>query len=140
MPQVQSHGGMSLIINGERVQGFADEDPPVEYDAPSLYEETRGADGALYVRGTNNPGGSLTVKLLPTSKDTARFMRYRARIQAGEDVPINGFYGDPRLGMSAEMDGGFLMTAPQGVIPPGTTAEFVFIFERITPNYDDVQL
>ena len=134
MPEPQSHGGMNLIWDGERVTEFADEDPPVEFEPMTLGETTRGMDGAMYIRGTNQVGTRMTVKLLPTAKQVKKWMLEHARIQNGDWLRHRGSYGDPRLGTSTQIEGAYMVGAP-AAIPPGVTAEFIFECERVIPDY-----
>ena len=135
MPEPQSHGGMNLILNGERITEFADEDPPVELGERTTMETTRGMDGALYGRGTNQLGVTLTVKLLPTAKQVKKWMEVVARSLNHEFIVFRGSYSDPRLGYVYHLEGGFLVSHSSGIGTPGVTAEFVFDFERVIPDY-----
>ena len=140
MPQPQSHGGMDLIIDGERVTELADEDPPIEIGERVVRETTRGMDGAMYVRGTNQVGATLTVKLLPTATQVKKWMQELALIQNGEDGIVHrGSYGDPRLGYTQQLEGVYLISVSAGAGTPGVTVEFVFDCERIIVDYDNAR-
>ncbi len=127
-----------LILNGVRITGFSDDDPPVELPDIELAEETFGQDGTMYVRGTAKQGGEVMVKLLPTSPQTKWLMRKHAEIQSGARVEWEGTYGDPTLNYKTLLRGGVLKSAPPG-ISPGKNAEFTFVFEQLIPQFDSAR-
>lgn len=126
---------LDLVLNGIRFEGYADEDPPVDFDAIEVATVTRGKDGTMYSMGTGMQGGRVTVKLLPTSPTTARLIQLHSQIQRGGKITWRGTYGDPDLNIFTQLEGGVLVEAPPAV-SPGKTAEFVFEFERAVPLFD----
>ena len=135
MPTELSHAHHILIINGERVTGLSDDDPPVEFDRIPLSEIKWGQDGTMYVHGTARKGGMMTVKLLPTSEWAKKFQRWTAQVQAGSRLDFTGRYGDNELGLGVSLDGGKITEIPPSVVP-NQTFEVSLAFERITPNAD----
>ena len=137
MPAViMSNLSQVLIINGERVTGLAEDDPPVEMPEIELYSEKFGQDGTMYVMTTSRRGGEVVVKLAPSSPFVKKWLGLHARILSGERIPISGEYGDPGLKFSSLLRNGVMKQSPSGV-SPGKTAEFTFVFEEIIPNYDN---
>ena len=67
MAQLESYAHLECIINGFRFSGWADEDPPFEFDFEESSERTRGADGGLYALGMPTYGGTWTFKVFPTA-------------------------------------------------------------------------
>lgn len=136
MPNYLTNRHSQLIMNGERVQGLSDDNPPIELPSISLVEAVFGNDGTMYARGTAIRGGEVTVHLLPTSTTAKDWLRRHAEIQNGARIIWNGIYTDPELGYDTELRGGYLMTAPTGSVP-GANLDFVFVFEEVIPNYDN---
>lgn len=135
MPTQLSSVHHELILNGHRVEGYADESPPVELETVMLAEVKRGKDGTMYSMGTGSRGASITVKLLPTSRSSAFFLRAHARIQQGAVIEWKGSYGDPELGFSTNLRGGVMTECPPGVTPDATV-EIKFEFEECIPDFD----
>ena len=131
-----SHQHISLILNGTRVTGFADDDQPVEFDPIELVQERWGDDGTLYLRGTARRGTMMTVKLLPTSPQVSIWLREFARIQRGEAVGFAGSYGDISRNFATLLRGGALKRVPPAVTPGGNM-EFQFVFEETVPEHDN---
>lgn len=137
MPNQTSHKHFFLIMNGERVEGLSDDDPPIEFEDIDYNEEVYGMDGTMYTKATNRRGAPMTVKLLPTSTTAAKWMQRQADIQNGAQLGWEGSYGNPALGAVTELRGGVLKTAPPALVP-GTNPNFVFVFEETEPQYDAV--
>ena len=57
MAQLESFAHLELILNGFRFSGWADEDPPFEFDFEESSERTRGADGGLYALAPADQAG-----------------------------------------------------------------------------------
>ena len=132
----QSHRDIVFILDGHRVTGFAEDDPPVDFPAIELLTEKYGQDGQMYVMSTARRGGQFTVKLLPTSPTTKLWMRHHAEIQNGAIKNYAGSYADPNLDYDTLIRGAKLKTAPSTVVP-GVTAEFVFVAQELIPEFDN---
>lgn len=124
-----------LIINGERVTGFSEDDVPVELPDIDLSEAIFGQDGTMYTSGTAIIGGEVMVRLLPTSPAIPRFLRFHSEIQQGARIDFEGSWADPDLGYSTLMQGGVLRVCPPG-ISPNKTFEMTFDFEKLIPQFD----
>jgi len=135
MPTQLSNVHHKLVLNGHVVQGFSEDDPPVEFDAVTLAEITRGRDGTMYSMSTGMRGTAMTVKLLPTAPSVPFFMRAHAQIQQGTVIDWSGSYGDSALGASCTMTGGVMVECPPA-ISPGKTFEVKFEFEQTIPDFD----
>lgn len=127
---------MPLEINGHRVTGYASDEPPFDPETVQWIEDEFGPDGTLYGRLTGRRGGSVMLKLQPTSPSTQFFLRDVARIQNRERVFYEGSIGDPVLDFSVELKGG-MMRSSHPFSVPGKTFEIEFVFEEIIPNYDN---
>ncbi len=139
MTTQHSHLHSQLIINGELVAGYSEDDPPVEFESITHAEEMYGQDGTLYAKGTSRRGVTMTVKLLPSSTTAEKWMRRSAEISQGARLNWEGSYGDQALGTITALRGGFLKEAPVALVP-GQTAEFVFVWEESLPQFDGSNL
>ena len=133
-----SNSAIVFILNGHRFSGFADEDPPVDFEVPEIATANFGKDGGLYTNDTGKRGGELTVKLLPASPSTKWMMRNHSLIKTGSIIHWSGTYSDPNLSYHSVLRGGVLTKAPNAT-PPGQNAEFMFVFEEIIPDYDSAR-
>ena len=138
MPSQLSYLNQHLILNGERITGFADEEPAVDLPNIALSKTKRGPDGTMFVMGTGAKGGEVTVKLLPTSPSVKTFMRAHAEIQQGARIDFEGSFSDDELGFSMLLRGGVLVEAPPG-ITPDMNPHFKFDFEEAVPEFDGAQ-
>ncbi len=139
MPTQLTHAHQVLIMNGVRVTGLADDENPVELPSIVLAEVKFGKDGTMFPMGTSMQGGEVMVKLLPTSPQVKDWMRKHAQIQQGARINWSGSYGDSQLGYSTLLEGGVLTEAPSGITPGGSSVEFKFQFEQITPQFDQAK-
>lgn len=139
MPTEMGWRHITFTVNGERVTGFANEDPPVEFPDIDLIERTRGPDGTAHDLSTGTKGGEVMVKLLPTSRFVGVVLRWMARILNDEILDFEGSYADSRLGISSLLRGGKLIKCPPAVVP-GETFECTFDFEEIVPQADRHQV
>ena len=57
-----------------------------------------------------------------------------AEIQTGARIVWSGSIGDESMSFISLLRGGFLKSAPPGILP-AQTVEFTFIFEEITPDF-----
>ena len=130
-----SHINSVLTMNGTRVQGLSDDDLPVELPDIQLAEAKYGKDGTMYTIGSGMKGGDVIVRLLPSSRTGAEWIKMHAEIQSGEVIDWEGIWQDSHLGYSTLLRGGVLTTAPSGV-HPGKNLEFTFAFEEVLPQFD----
>ena len=135
MSQILSHLHVNVILNNERIVGFAETEQPVEFPTEELLSLKRGADGATY--GTDNAmfGGPVIFRLAPTSTGAKQFIRWRAmNDQAGRNgtakMIFNGSYSDTFQGRTARFSGGVLMSAPAMSVP-NTDYEAIIHFDLI---------
>ena len=141
MSQVLSRAQINLVVNGHLVEGYADEDRPVEFPTgDDMAEVSVGADGGVY--GTSVPmfGGPVAIRLQPASPSCQWFCNEKERWKQdnihGRPVTVyEGTYFDPAQGRSATLEGGILQQCPD-ISEPGQTFEVVIYFERITPDLD----
>ena len=140
MPELLSHRQTILMMDYGtglmKVQGFSDDDPPVELPDIPLLDETFGQDGTMYALGTSMQGGEVTVHLGPSSPTAVAWIRLLAQAQQGAVIEWNGTYDDVLNNYSTKFSGGFLKSGPPG-ITPGKNNDFVFVFEQITPHLDN---
>ena len=134
MPNQLSHLHSVLTINGSRVEGLAEGDPVTMPDI-TLFETKRGRDGTMYSQGTGAKGGEVMVKLLPSSRTAAAWLKLHAEIQAGTVIVFSGSWSDNQNGYSTLLRGGVLKSAPSG-LHPGQDASFTFDFEEVIPQTD----
>ena len=141
MAQLESFAHLELILNGFRFSGWADEDPPFEFDFEESSERTRGADGGLYALGMPTYGGTFTFKVFPTARrrngpcNRSRCARTLTRMGNPERI-YSGTLVNPGTGVSYRVDGGIIATFPAVAIP-GQTYEGMIDFEEITSLVDD---
>ena len=138
---ILSNAQISLVLNGVTIQGFADEDRPVEFPmSDDMIERKYGADGALY--GTTKPmyGGDLTIRLAPSSSSTAWFVKERIKWKNaqrdGTALPVyNGTFADEGQGRTATLTKGYMLRCAD-LPEAGITFEVVLAFESIIGNID----
>ena len=138
--QIQSFAHLDLIINGHRFVGWADEDPPIDWEFEDMNEVAHGADGGAYILSKPDLGGMMTVKLFATSPSTQwliqqRAMRDNALVDKSAITIYSGSFGDAVQGATWELSGGWLDNVPL-VAMPNVTFEARLGFERIVPNVD----
>ena len=140
MAQIESFAHIEIIINGWRFSGYADEDPPVEFEYESSSDRVIGADGGLYARGMPNYGGMFTFKMLPTSPTTQWAiqqgqLRKDSHMDGTPEILYSGTYVNPSTGVSYRMEGGVIDLFPATQVP-GVTYEGSIYFEVITSLVD----
>ena len=140
MAQLESFAHLECIINGFRFSGWADEDPPFEFDFDDSAEFTEGADGGMYVLGMPAFGGGFTFKMFSTSPVSQWAMQNeqirKDLIKSGTPArPYSGTLVNPGTGVSYRLDGGFIRKFPAVAIP-GQTYEGMLRFEEITSLVD----
>ena len=138
MPNILSDRHVECIINDHRIEGWADESPPIDFPEIEMIEAMYGRDGTLYGAETGRQGGEVTLKLLPASRSAIRFMRWFAERQRGGRITFEGTYGDNELGYSMQMKGGlFRMLRP--MIVSRQVVNVGLVFEQLIPNFDGVE-
>ena len=140
MAQLESFAHLELILNGFRFSGWADEDPPFEFDFEESSERTRGADGGLYALGMPTYGGTFTFKVFPSAPPAQwamqqEQMRKDAHKMGNPERIYAGTLVNPGTGVSYRVDGGIIATFP-AVAVPGQTYEGMIDFEEITSLVD----
>ena len=140
MAQIESYAHLEVIINGHRFTGWADEDPPFEFDFEESSERTRGSDGGLYALGLPVYGGTFTFKMFSTSPTTQwsiqnEQMRKDAHKSGGQERTYDGSLTNPGTGVSYQLKGGIIATLP-AVAVPGQTYEGMIDFEEIVSMVD----
>ena len=140
MASIESFAHIECIINGFRFTGWADEDPPYEFEYESSSTRTRGPDGGLYALGLTMYGGMWTFKMMPNSPTTQWAIQQE---QMRKDAHVNGspfrYYEgtiiDSVQGVSFRLEGGIIDIFPATKIP-GVTYEGTIDFEKITSLVD----
>lgn len=136
MTVIQSHRHITCILNGRRIGGWANENPPYEFvDVPELTEVEEGPDGTMHAMDTGKQGGGFMLKLLSSSQDAAWFLQRRAARNRGERLIYNGSLGDSEQGFSAQMQRGVLVVCPPGIVP-GQVFEVTLRFQEIQSSAD----
>ena len=140
MSQFLSHAHVELIINGHRFVGWAEDDPPYEWEFEDAAEFKEGQDGGLYGIGNPRLGGVLTFKLQPASPSTQWSMqqeqlRKNAHIEKSALRVYAGSFSDPVQSVSWQLEGGVIQMLPATRVP-NQTYEGKIRFEKITANVD----
>ena len=138
MPTILSFEHIKLTLNGHTFQGWANEDPPVEFPDIEFLETDWGKDGTLYASNTAIRGGEVMVKLLPSSRSTKKVLNWVSERQRGKRLSFKGTFSDPELGFTVTLRGGLLTQAAAAAVPD-KTYEATFTFEEILPNYNTAQ-
>ena len=140
MAQIQSFAHIELILNGHRFTGWANEDPPLEFEQEPSSERSHGADGGLYAKGMPIYGNVMTFKMFPTSPTTQwaiqqEQLRKDSHFMGTQQIYYAGTYADPVLGVSYRLEGGIIDLFP-AVQVPGLTYEGSVEFEVVTSLVD----
>ena len=140
MPAQESFSHIVCHINGHTFGGWANEDPPYEFDFDESSDRQRGADGALYSKGMPVYGGTFTFKVFPTSQ-TAQWamqqdqLRKDAHYMGTPERQYDGVLINNATSVSYRLEGGIIATLP-AVAVPGVTYEGMIDFEKITSLVD----
>ena len=138
--QLRSHAHLEVILNGHMVSGWADDDPPYEWEFEEANEFKTGQDGGLYGLSKPEFGGVLTLKLTPNAESTkwsiqqeqnrknAIKARRRARI-------FRGTFRDNGANISLDLSGARSLCSPRGR-RRNQTYEAKIRFEEVTSNVD----
>lgn len=143
MAQILSNAHIDLVINrAHRIIGLADDDQPYDTDDGSdLYTMTRSKnDGGLYAQSNNKQGGTLTIRLQPTSPSAQWLINQRQLIKRADQEnlrhPIYTITLDDAVqGRHSTFEGCLLQKCPDQ-ITPGKTFEVMFECEVIVTNND----
>ena len=140
MTMQQSFAQIKVIINGHEFEGWADEDPPYEFDFEESSTRSIGRDGGLYALGEPMFGGQWTFKMQASSV-TAQWavQNEQTRKDAHRDgTPLRTYAGtiaDIPNQLNYRLEGGVIVMFP-AVIIPNQTYEGSIYFESITSNVD----
>ena len=130
---------VSLQINGHSFSGWADEDPPVDFESLDLLEATFGRSGDMYISDRGKRGGEVTVKLLPTSPSAVRCLQWLNESLKDADLDFNGIYADTKLNIGLTMKNGKFKMCDTTVVD-GKTFECTWLFEELIPDVDGATL
>lgn len=115
--QVLSHAHVECIINDHRFVGWAEDDPPYEFETEDAAEFRMGQDGGLY--GLSRPmfGCIFRFRLTPTSPTTQWAMDQeqirKNDMKASAALRIyQGSFSDPAQGVSWTLSGGGILNFP----------------------------
>ena len=137
---LRSHAHIELILNGHRIVGWADDDPPYEFESEEAAEYKRGQDGGLYGRSMQSFGAKLTIKLDPSSPSTQwciqqEQMRKNAE-KSGDSIRVfAGTISDSAAGISMQLAGGGIVKFPPWSVA-NQSYEAEIEFEEVTSEVD----
>lgn len=138
--QLLQFSHINLTLNGHRFVGWANEDPPVDWEFEEAAELEDGPDGGVYGSGVPRFGGIMVAKVQPASpsaqwcmqqeqlRKNAHRMRTRLRVYSGT-------YSDPVQNVSWALQGGIILMFP-AVSTAKKTYEARMRFEVITATVD----
>ena len=135
MSQILSHRHVSCIIDGYRMNGWSDDDQPVEFPNEDLNEIKTGKDGAVYGTDTAMLGGPMIFRFAPTSPAVQWWIQRREEKQRGVRRIFSGSYADSEIGKSNVMSGGIIVKIPPMSVP-GQTYEVTLHWEIISSDVD----
>ena len=135
MVQTLSHAHIRCILNGHLFVGWAEDDPPYDFEYDDAVEKKKGQDGGLYLMGKPELGGVLTVKLAPNSPSCKKCMEWEeerkvATIQGDKFTTFSGSFRDRSAGVVWRLQGGAIQKLP-ATRTANQTYEGMFVFERI---------
>ena len=138
--QLLSHAHVECIINGHRCVGWAEDDPPYEWEYEDAADLVQGAEGGLYGIGHARFGGILTLKFQPASPSTQWCMQQEQLRKNSHEMRTalrvyEGSFSDPVQGVSWQMAGGVILMFPATRVA-NQTYEARVQFEKITANVD----
>ena len=139
MARQRSHAQLSIIINGHRLVGFAEEDQPYEFEWPDLADINTGADGGKYGRAISDFGCGFMVRLADVSASLQWAIDQRTlhmnAVRTGAPIPEHrATITDLAFGISGSMQGGWIANIPGWPPAAGNMAELSFGFELWTPT------
>lgn len=140
MAQFLAHSHIECTLNGHRFVGWAEDDPPYEWEFEDAIEIKEGQDGGLYGLGLPRLGGNLTLKLQPASPSTQwcmqqEQMRKNSHVERSAIRIYEGTFSDPVQSVEWRLEGGLIMMLPATRVA-NMTYEAKFRFERITASVD----
>ena len=138
MAQAYNKSQVKLIIDGDEVVELADsEDAVLCPDSMPALTATRGATGALMVVGTGDPGGPISVTVLPIpatddAPNDAPWPKWDDLLQQARDgealEPIQGTLEVPDR--TYELVNGFCVDGPMGqTYGKGSAGNRTYVFE-----------
>ena len=136
--QLLSHAHIRCILNGHLVVGFAEDDPPYEWEFEDSAEYKKGQDGGQYGRSIPTYGGLLRLKIQPNSPTTQWCieqdqLRKNSMSAATATRTYSGSLSDQSTGNSWRLDGGGILNFPPTLVA-GVTYEAALMFEIVTAN------
>lgn len=138
--RTQSNRDVRLVLDGERITGFAAVERPVEHPNESWLNKKVGADGAHYNMDNAQLGGMVTVHLASSSRSIPWLLKRRERrLTEGALDSFKGSYSIPKDGLNVEYFGCSWEQIPP-TYEPGQDFTFAFDVERIDPNADSITL
>ena len=140
MAQLLSHAHIECIINGHRFTGWAEDDPPYEWEEEDSAEFKTGQDGGMYGLSKPEFGGMFRFKLQPASPTTQWAMQQeqmrKNSVKSRAAVRIySGTFNDPVASTSWRMAGGVIQNFPS-TRTANLTYEGTIMFEELTSQVD----
>ena len=146
MAMLPSHAHVDLILNGTRIDTWADDDPPYDLETDDSANLTTGKAGRKYGNGEANFGGRLMIRLAPHSpgvkwlieKEIERKKLLDPRGDGagrGFAQVFNGTLKDVVAQIDVKLTGGTIIKIPPRTIA-GQTFEATFDFEIVESNVD----
>lgn len=133
MPTILSQRDIECLLLGHRIEGWSNEDPPIEFPEINFLDVQEGRDGSIYGTDTGILGGEVKFKLHPASRSALWFLVRLQERNRGVRRIFSGTYSNAALGYSCTFKGGLLkMMRP--MIVQGQTFEPVIHFEQIIPD------
>ena len=138
--QTLSHAHIECLINGHRFTGWAEDDPPYEWEFEEAAEFVEGQDGGLYGVSMPRLGCGFMFKMAPNSPTTQwamqqEQMRKNSHLNRNSLRVYEGTFSDPVQGVSWHMAGGAIKLFPATRVA-GVTYEGSLRFELITASVD----
>ena len=141
MTQLLAHAHRELILNGFRINdGWADNDPPIDFEFEDAIEEKTGQDGGSYGLSKPSLGCIMTIFLQPNAPGTQwcinqEQMRKNSLRQRTALRIYAGIYTDPAQNVTYRVEGGVIKMFPAVQIP-NKTYEAKMKFELIESLVD----
>ena len=135
-----AHAHVDLLLNGHRVVGWAEDDPPYDWDYEESSQRKRGQDGTLYGLSLPAFGGTFRGMLQPGSPSTRwciqqEQLRKNAIKDRMRPRVFGGSFSDPAFGLSYTLSGGIIVIFPATMVA-NRSYEFSIEFEEITSSVD----
>ena len=129
-----SHSHIDFILNGHRFGGWAEDNPPYDFEYESATETQHGQDGGVFVLGIPMFGLIATFKFLASSPSTQwciqqEQIRKNSHREKTAQRVYAGSFGDPVRNVSLTLSGGFLPDQLPAFPVAGAVYEAKFQFE-----------